>query len=223
MTATARRPLFPVVRHLSDRVTPLLARLPVTANQITTVSLLAGLATAWCLFEGGYDLGVIGAGLLIVCYVLDNCDGEIARLKGQTSTFGMHYDTCVDWIVHTAFFAALGLGWARTAGDEIWMWMGWIAAAGGTINYVLGQILERHDNLAAEAEDAGSIEESDQPQTPFEWIIYIFRELTRADFCFLVLALAAFDVLWVLLPAGAIGAQVYWILLCLRRARKFHA
>ena len=32
-------------------------------------------------------------------YVLDNCDGEIARLKDQCSTFGMWFDTLVDWIV----------------------------------------------------------------------------------------------------------------------------
>jgi len=219
MTEAASRPLFPLVRHISDKVTLVLVRLPVTANQITTVSLLTGLGAAWCLFQGGYDRSVIGAGLLVLCYVLDNCDGEIARLKGQASTFGMHYDTCVDWIVHTAFFAALGMGWARTVGDEMWMWMGLIAAAGGTINYALGLILARRDQQTEKAEYEA---ESDQPQTAFEWIIFAFRELTRADFCFLVLALAAFDVLWVLLPAGAVGAQVYWILLCFRRARKFH-
>jgi hypothetical protein len=35
-------------------------------------------------------------------------------------------------------------------------------------------------------------------------------------------ALAAFDVLWVLLPAGAIGAQVYWLTALVKRAREFH-
>ncbi len=37
-------PLFPVVRHLSTVVTPALLAMPITANQITTASLLAGLA-----------------------------------------------------------------------------------------------------------------------------------------------------------------------------------
>ena len=44
-----------------------------------------------------------------------------------------------------------------------------------------------------------------------DWFLYVFRELCRADFCFLLLLLAAFDIAWVLLPAAAIGAQVYWL------------
>jgi hypothetical protein len=42
-------------------------------------------------------------------------------------------------------------------------------------------------------------------------VVFAFRELTRADFCFIVLALVLFDVVWVLLPAAAVGAQVYWL------------
>jgi len=71
----------------------------------------------------------------------------------------MHFDTAVDWVVHSLFFVALGIGHARLVGEELWGWMGWIAALGGTINYVL------------------------------------------------VLILAAFDILWVLLPVGAIGPR----------------
>ena len=41
------------------------------------------------------------------------------------------------------------------------------------------------------------------------WLIYIFHKLSRADFCLIVLGLALFDVLWILLPLGAIGAQAY--------------
>ena len=124
MSGRGERDLLPLIRHLSARMTPLLARLPVTPNQITSVSMLVGLGAAWCLYRGGYGNGVAAAALFIIRYVLDNCDGEIARLKGLSSNFGMYYDTFVDWAAHSAFFFALGIGYGRVAGNEVWMWMG---------------------------------------------------------------------------------------------------
>ena len=44
----------------------------------------------------------------------------------------------------------------------------------------------------------------------------------RADFCFIVLVMAVFDLTWVLLPAGAIGAQVYWLLRLVGGAGDYH-
>ncbi|PPR64769.1 MAG: hypothetical protein CFH04_00019 [Alphaproteobacteria bacterium MarineAlpha3_Bin3] len=43
MTVGEKTPVFPLIQHLSMLATPALARMPVTANQITATSL----ATAW--------------------------------------------------------------------------------------------------------------------------------------------------------------------------------
>jgi phosphatidylglycerophosphate synthase len=210
-----------MVRQVSRVLTPLLLRLPVSANQVTAASMVSGLAAGWFMLGGDVQGGIVGAVLLVLCYGLDNSDGEIARLRNQCSEFGRHFDTFADWIVHTAFFAALGVGVAGSTGQNAWMWLGWIAAAGGTINYALGIILEIRESGQENDETAGEGERS--PETWSEWGIFVFRELFRADFCFIVLGLALFDLTWLLLPAGAIGAQVYWVLLFVRAARKFHA
>ena len=44
--------MFPLIRRVSVHVTPVLARLPVSANQITAVSLLAGMASGWFMMQG---------------------------------------------------------------------------------------------------------------------------------------------------------------------------
>ncbi|TAN49066.1 MAG: CDP-alcohol phosphatidyltransferase family protein, partial [Rhodospirillales bacterium] len=195
--------VFPLVRYLSRWTTPVLIRLPVTANQVTAASmvlgLLAALAFAW-------NAPLTGAVLLIATYVLDNCDGEVARTKNQCSEFGKYFDSFVDWVVHTAFFLGLGFGVAAQNQSDVWAWLGYAAAAGGTINYAIGLYFEKADAK----EKVAAHEPPHQPQGPMEWTVFIFRELSRADFCFLVLLLALFDGLWLLLPAGAIGAQVYW-------------
>lgn len=211
--------VFPLVRHLSWRLSRLLARTQVTPNQLTTVSLASGLGCVWYVMQGSHELGILAGALLVVCYVLDNSDGEIARVKDQHTEFGMHFDTFVDWLVNAAFFAALGIGVALRTGEDMWLWMGWIAAAGGTINY----LLSIYHDWRAEGPSA-RMGEPETPRLPSwkEKALFTFREMTRADFCFIVMALALADGLWLLLPTGAIGAQVYWITAFMAQARRYH-
>ncbi|OHC74062.1 MAG: hypothetical protein A3B62_00830 [Rhodospirillales bacterium RIFCSPLOWO2_01_FULL_65_14] len=220
--------VFPLVRHLSARLTPVLFRSPLTANQITFISLLLGLAAGWAMIYESRVAAIIGGGLLVIGYVLDNCDGEIARRKGQCSEFGRRFDNFVDWAVHTAFFVALGWGVSKSAGQDFWFWLGAIAGAGSTINYVIGTIAEEMEAIDKRrnptAHKPAAVVESGwrRPEKWYQWITFSFRELSRADFCFIVLALAVFDATWILLPLGAAGAQAYWIAHLLPDARKYH-
>jgi phosphatidylglycerophosphate synthase len=209
---------LPLVRHLSRPLSPLLAATRASPNLITTLSLATGLWASWLLLAPGN--AVVAAALMVLCYVFDNCDGEVARIEGRCTTFGMHYDTFTDWLVHSAFFAALGAGHAALTGEAAWAWAGWAAAAGGTLNYVIGLALDRRD---ATAPPGPGDADGTVPATPGEWLLFAFRELSRADFCFIVLALALADALWLLLPAGAVGAQVYWMTRFLRAASRLRA
>lgn len=220
------RTLFPLVRHLSFRVTPWLARTPASANQVTFLSLVLGLGCNWAILQGDHAWAVVGGLLMVLTYILDNCDGEIARIKDQCSAFGMRFDSFVDWVVHATFFAALGVGVSASTGEVLWAWLGWIAAVGSTINYGIGFLLEYRDRRKGKGMDdptgRNAAVAARLPETWIEWLTFAFRELSRADFCFIILGLAVFDVTWVLLPAGAIGAQVYWATQFIRSAREFH-
>ena len=215
--------LFPLVRHISCRVTPLLYRTPLTPNQITTASLLLGLAGAACFTAGDRVFDMAGGVLLTLGYVLDNCDGEIARLKNVCSSFGARLDDVADWLVDAAFFAALGYGVYRVEGDLLWLVLGLAAAAGATIDYVVDLVAEhRASARPAEPDREQRAREPRRPQTPLDWVIYVFHKLSRADFCLIVLGLSAGGVVWVLLPLGAVGAQAYWITDLFERARGYH-
>ncbi len=223
MTAARRAPLFPLVRHLSSRVTPLLARLPISANQVTWASIVAGLACGWGMMQGTRAGALWGALFLLAAYILDNCDGEIARLKNQSSEFGRRFDTVADWLVHLVFFPALGVGVYRASGETLWLWLGAVAAVGLTVNTFLGFIAERRRRTAGADDLAGDGgEPGRRPEGAKEWAVFVFRELFRADFCFIVLALALFDLTWLLLPAGAVGSQVYWAAHWVEGADEFH-
>jgi len=197
----------------------MLIRAPFSANMVTTASLLVGLTACWYLAQGTYADTLAGAVLFLVCYILDNCDGEVARAKNQSSAFGHQYDTFVDWVVHSAFFACLGWGTMQQNGADFWLWLGLFGALGGTINYFIGLYI---DFRRGGGNSDGHADTDTPPQTVVQWLAYALRELSRADFWCIVLVLALFDVTWILLPTAAVGAHVYWMAMFIEGARGRH-
>ena len=87
----------------------LLARTPVTPNQLTTVRLLTGLAAAAGFALGGVGRD-IGAALFLLSLLLDRADGELARQTGRVSARGYRYDLVCDCIATVLCFVGLGVG-----------------------------------------------------------------------------------------------------------------
>ncbi len=217
------RQIFPLVRHLSWRLTILLLRFPVTPNQVTGFALFIGICGAGLFIPVNWYLNVMGAIFLVVSYILDNCDGEVARIKKMSSEFGARLDDITDSSVDTCFFLALGYGTSNATGEILWFWLGLAAALGAFIDFWIEQYKE---NKLKGVEGVKTREEyavdPKQPEDWIDWIIYIFHELSRSDFCMIVLLLTLFKVTWVLLPLAAIGAQVYWMTDLFDRARGYH-
>lgn len=215
--------IFPLIRHFSSRLTPILLKTFLTPNHVTFLSLLFGLICAGCFAKGTYNLAVIGAFLLVISYILDNCDGEIARTKNMSSEFGAKFDDMVDWLVDAFFFIALGYGVSITNDQSFWFWLGVISALGATIDYIIDlRYRANNKEKTHQKKKSKSTFEPKKPTSKVDWLIYIFHKLTRADFCFIVLILAILDVTFILLPLAAIGAQMYWIIDLFERARGYH-
>jgi phosphatidylglycerophosphate synthase len=215
--------LFPVTRYFSYWLTPLLLRYPITPNQVTVASLTCGLGGAACFIAGNYLWNLVGGLLLVLCYTLDNCDGEIARIKKLSTPIGAVLDDIVDWLVDSVFFLCLGIGVASACGESLWFWLGALAAVGATIDYVID--LVKHAQAKRDPAARSRVEQASDPKRParlLDWLIYVFHKLSRADFCLIVLLLALGEWLWILLPAAAIGAQAYWIADLFERARGYH-
>ncbi|MBM7167805.1 CDP-alcohol phosphatidyltransferase family protein [Streptomyces sp. G44] len=95
------------------------ARRGLTPNQVTTVSLLTALIAAGCAATGTRG-GFVAAGLLLILsFVLDCTDGQLARYSLQYSTLGAWLDATFDRAKEYAYYAGLALGAAR-GGDDVW-------------------------------------------------------------------------------------------------------
>lgn len=212
--------LLPLIRQFSYQVSPVLARSGMTPNQVSLTGLFAGLASAVMFAQGTHTWGIFGALLWLICYLMDYCDGEVARITGKSSRYGALLDDIVDWIVHTSFFTALGFGALSITGNSIWLWMGLAAAAGTTLNAWLTWMREWRRRRRGEPPPRVPGETA-MPDTLGEQFIYIFRGLFRADFWLLVIILELFHATWMLLPVFAVGVQVFWITGLLRGADSF--
>ncbi|MFD3544313.1 DUF5941 domain-containing protein [Streptomyces sp. NPDC058655] len=95
------------------------ARRGLTPNQVTTASLATALIAAGCAATGE-RWGYAAAGvLLLVSFVLDCTDGQLARYSLQYSTMGAWLDATFDRAKEYSFYAGLALGAARN-GDDVW-------------------------------------------------------------------------------------------------------
>jgi phosphatidylglycerophosphate synthase len=82
-----------------------LARLRTPPPLVVVAAGTAGLAAAVELGRGS----LVAAALLIqLKTLLDNADGQLARLTARTSAFGRYLDSEIDLLVNAALFAALG-------------------------------------------------------------------------------------------------------------------
>ncbi|HEY3462962.1 MAG TPA: CDP-alcohol phosphatidyltransferase family protein [Gaiellaceae bacterium] len=92
-------------RPLAHPLVLLLARLRMPPPLVVVAAGAAGIAAAAELGRGS----LLAAALLLqLKTLLDNADGQLARLTGRTSAFGRYLDSEVDLLVNAALFAALG-------------------------------------------------------------------------------------------------------------------
>jgi hypothetical protein len=97
---------------LSIRVVWVIANFTnIIPNQITCVSFLIGLASAWCFLQGAYYYLIPGALLIVVSFILDWSDGKLARIKKLESKFGKYLDAILDQT--RTFLTVLGLAYGQ--------------------------------------------------------------------------------------------------------------
>lgn len=120
-------------RPISLAVTRRLVATDITPNQMTIVANVIGAAGVWLVFQATWSLLAVGALLVQLQSILDGCDGEIARLKLQSSRIGEWLDNVLDDHVNIAFGIGLGYAAWHLRGEQVWFWLG---LAGGAMFFL---------------------------------------------------------------------------------------
>ncbi len=131
-------------RPLSIWISRRLVNYSITPNQISLVSFLFSMLAAGLFALGGYFALFLGGVVGQFASVIDGCDGEVARLKFQTSDYGKWLDAVLDRYADA--FLLFGLTWhAHTDRTEgIVLFVGFLAIIG---SFLLSYTADKYDHL----------------------------------------------------------------------------
>jgi phosphatidylglycerophosphate synthase len=91
-TSADRRLSYRLFRLLSIYVTRALLYTPTTANQVTVLSILTGVAGIVLIAQQSAAVAIAGYGVMFLYHILDKVDGEIARARNNFSIHGIYLD-----------------------------------------------------------------------------------------------------------------------------------
>jgi phosphatidylglycerophosphate synthase len=125
------KPLYKFPAHiLADR--------GVTGNSLTATSLGIG---ALCLVAIAFGLNTMALVLWLLNRLFDGLDGEVARLRGESSEFGAFVDIVADFFVYGGFVVALAVQHPDSRLALVVLFFAYYV--NGTVFLALSGILER--------------------------------------------------------------------------------
>ncbi len=189
---------FYVNRPIAGRLALAIDPLPVSPNQITVASGIAGIASGLCIgFAAPGDpwLVPVGGVLLFLSILLDCADGQLARLRKQSSMVGRALDGYVDVVSTAAVFIGFAFFLWRAGFPGIWIHaLGWSAGLSmkwhvhgydHAKNIYLGNVLpleERSKNLPTIEEILAEREEHRRRGEWFSALLLLgLADLTRSQ------------------------------------------
>ena len=147
----------PISRYVNRPVSLLFSRhlvkLDITPNQISLFSFLLSVLAAGLFALGGYLALVLGGVLAQFASIIDGSDGEVARLKYQSSDFGGWFDAVLDRYADA--FLLFGLTWHLIAkeGSGLVLFIGFMAIIG---SFMLSYTADKYDNMMHKLIKAGT-------------------------------------------------------------------
>ena len=147
----ASEPIYNLLRPISYRLSWVFLRWNVAPNTITFAFIgclvLASVVLALRPMDGGPIAGL----LIIMSYILDVCDGQVARAAKRYSTIGDKIDLLGHWVTNNllilgATLGQIGLG----AGQIVWL-IGMIAMLGTNSYYYMQHTLMPYSPLSPDA------------------------------------------------------------------------
>jgi phosphatidylglycerophosphate synthase len=111
-------PTYKFFRLFSVYFSFVFARLNVSPSVITFLWLISLLGASVLIATGSYSHMTWAIGLILLHFVLDCSDGEVARINRQTSRIGSIFEQMVHWTTNLTLIAGASLGlYAQTKND----------------------------------------------------------------------------------------------------------
>jgi CDP-L-myo-inositol myo-inositolphosphotransferase len=131
-------------RPISIWISKKLVVTKITPNQISIFAFTVGCIASFLFAMGLYIPLIIGGILAQISSIIDGCDGEVARMKYQDSSYGGWFDAVLDRYVDA--FLLFGLTWHLNTdgGGNLYLIIGFFAITG---SFMLSYTADKYDNL----------------------------------------------------------------------------
>ena len=116
--------IYHLLRRFSIHVTLRLAPTAVSPNMVSVAGLVLTVAAAGLVATGDGRAVLAAALLLLSAYVLDCVDGELARLRNQSSRLGIHIEHLGNWLVVGLLQIGLSHGAFVQTGNTLFLLLG---------------------------------------------------------------------------------------------------
>lgn len=188
-------------RKIALKMAPSLAAVPLTPNHVTSMALAAGIGAA-ASFSLGTRVGLLGGALLMQTYfILDNCDGAVARLRNMSSRLGMWYDFVADLVVDYSLWA----GFAVAVAGRVTLEHPWLLAAGAAFGSTMHFVRTVRGRLGGKT----GKEAAPDPSNPALVILHSFSN--DGSPALLIWLLAIFGSPEIFLVGGCAYINILWI------------
>lgn len=165
-----------VARPIAAVLVAVLRPGPLTPNQVTVLGAVVFVAALGPMIFMLDPIGMLLTALIIqLAYVFDCADGQLARLRGQTSEVGAYFDFLIDEFKALALVAGLSARmWLQT--DEIaWLFVGLVGCCAVSIATSLTNFVRRPEYAGVDIKPGASARQPKMPRHPVRATIWLIQ------------------------------------------------
>ena len=202
-------------RKVSIPISWQLSKFPITANMVTLFVLGVSFASGLFFARGGYRSSLFAAALSVAASILDGCDGEVARLKLQSTKFGCWLETVCDYLYYLFVFGGMALGLTRSSGTKSYLAFGGVLCFGAIMSFFVVSFT-RHRLSGAQPEKFLAIWQKKADHRRSNPLLFLGRHtefiIRRCFFPYALLFFAVVGMTKIAFLATAVGANLVWVI-----------
>jgi phosphatidylglycerophosphate synthase len=202
-------------RKVSIPISRQLIKFPITPNMVTFFVLGVSFASGLFFARGGYWSTLVGAALSVAASILDGSDGEVARLKLQSTKFGCWLETVCDYLYYLFVFGGMAAGLTRSYANKSYLAWGALLCFGAIVSFLVVSYT-RQRLSGAQPEKLLAVWQKKAEGRPSNPLLFLGRHtefiIRRCFFPYALLAFALFNMTRFAFIATSVGANIVWMI-----------
>lgn len=113
-----------IINPINLRLVRIIGKTRITPNQLTFISFLVTVIASFCFVSKTHFVQALGGGILLLGYLIDCLDGDLARLKDLKSPLGAMLDPILNRCGEIIIIIGISINGWRITEDHIWLFGG---------------------------------------------------------------------------------------------------